>query len=109
MYFGEDALDMWFVYEANFAREVKSIITDGIQATELQLRPVYFECMPDQVYWAPDGAYIFFARWAAIVFITIMSARGAPRLPSWLIGELSSLRATHTPRVGLGGTGLAGD
>ena len=99
MYFGEDALDMWFVYEANFAREVKSIITDGIQATELQLRPVYFECMPDQVYWAPDGAYIFFARWSAIVFITIMCARGGYRLPSWLNADLSSLHATHTPKV----------
>ena len=51
LHFGESAWDLWFVYEANFVREVKSILTDGFPGGQLQLQPVSRPEQPDQLSW----------------------------------------------------------
>lgn len=84
------------MYEANFVREVKSILTDGVPSGQLQLQPVRRPEQPEQLFWGPDGAYALFVKLAAIVFIAVTSVRGAPRLPAWLVADLASLQATCT-------------
>ena len=98
MHFGDSAWDLYFVYEANFTREVKHIVTDGLGHGTLELKPIGVPLPLAPLSWGLDGAYAVFVRFAAIVFITVKAVRGAPRLPTWLVKDLSNIQATYTFR-----------
>lgn len=105
--FDEKAWDLFFVYEADLIREVKSITTDGLQVGELQLQP-FGDPFNADFGWSPDGLYIGFVRVVAILFVVFEAAvRGAP-MPDWLVQDFLGIRAVFTKKSSLTDRALSG-
>ena len=92
--------DLFFVYESDFKREVKAIITDGlvhlpafqVQLVE-QLTPL--SPVPDFA-WKPDGSYRTFVGIAAVMFISITIVHDATMSPpQWLAQDLSKMAGVY--------------
>jgi hypothetical protein len=96
------AWDMYFVYPADFIRELKEIITHGLQAAVLEVRPFgglsgVGEHFAD-FNWQPDGKYVTFVRCAVIVYIVHTVVHQQVHLPAWLLEDLVSVSGSCTPR-----------
>jgi hypothetical protein len=96
------AWDMYFVYPADFIRELKEIMTNGIQAVVLEVKPFgglsgVGEHVGD-FNWQPDGKYITFVRCAVIVYIVHTVVHSNKQLPAWLLLDLVSVAGSCTPR-----------
>ena len=109
--FEPQSWDLFFVYESDFKREVKAIITDGLIQSGLQVQLVEqlpaSSPVPDFA-WKPDGPYRAFVTIAAVMFISITTTQDAALpLPQWLAQDLSKMSGiyVHHPnqlRRGLG-------
>lgn len=94
-------MDLYQVYESDFVREVKDIVTHGFSKHSLEIRP-YAQHAGEvgenwsDFAWQADGQYSSFVRHAAVVFITLVSVIKDYDQPSWLVRDLSGIPATYS-------------
>ena len=91
------AWDMFYVYESDFVRELKEILTNGLQAAALEVQPFGGLSGVGETWadfnWQPDGKYVNFVRCAVVVYITHTVIHESLRLPPWLEEDLVGLGA----------------
>ena len=83
--FTPSSWDLFYVYEGDFLREVKAIVTDGLPQAGLQVQPLALlqDDVAERFGWKPDGEYRVFVRVAAIMFVTITTVEKHICNPSW--------------------------
>ena len=96
------AWDMFYVYESDFVRELKEILTNGLQAAALEVQPFGGLSGVGETWadfnWQPDGKYVNFVRCAVVVYITHTVIHESLPLPPWLQEDLVGLGAFYIPR-----------
>ena len=93
-------MDLYQVYESDFVREIKDIVTHGFSNPTLEIRPYAQHAGEDgenwrDFAWQADGQYCSFVRHAAVSFITLVSVLKDYNQPSWLVRDLSGISATY--------------
>ena len=92
---------MFYVYESDFVRELKEILTNGLQAAALEVQPFGGLSGVGETWadfnWQPDGKYVNFVRCAVVVYITHTVIHESLPLPPWLQEDLVGLGAFYIP------------
>ena len=85
------------VYDTDFITTVKDIATNGYSGV-LKVRPICGNLASTSKHfmWGPDGEYASSVELMAIQFLVYIDVLDQKRLPSWLIDNLSTVRAVHT-------------
>ena len=96
--------DLFYVYETDFAREVKALVQrgvvgafrvkpcsapGGVEGSGPILQPTF-----SSFSWGPDGDYASFVKVAAIVVVCVSSVQLEWELPAWLCADLSEMQAS---------------
>ena len=102
------AWDMFYVYEIDFLKELRTMASEGCAEAVLTLRPLAHVAVGDEEWsdfrWQPDGPYFCFVQVAVISFIVIVVSMqaelasvvpGMPQLviPDWWRRDLRALLA----------------
>ena len=90
------------MYESDFVRELKEILTNGLQAAALEVQPFGGLSGVGETWadfnWQPDGKYVNFVRCAVVVYITHTVIQESLRLPPWLEEDFVGLGSFYIPR-----------
>ena len=97
-------MDLYQVYESDFVREIKDIVTHGFSNHTLEIRPYAQHAGEDgenwsDFAWQADGQYSSFVRHAAVSLITLASVLKDYNQPSWLVRDLSGFQPHTSTQV----------
>lgn len=91
--------DLFYVYEADFKREVTAIAHDGLPQPSFQVQPVDGAISPGAglgaFAWKPDGPYRVFVGIAAVMFMSIVSVEKKIRNPPWMVADFSQFAGVY--------------